>query len=65
VPNTKAKSINDPKFGVWWEETAHLKKAAEYNKIWKEFLEKKVHTYEEILVQGREMMKKEGILVNY
>jgi hypothetical protein len=64
VPNTKAKSINDPKFGVWWEETAHLKKAAEYNKVWGKFLKDKP-TYEAILIKGREMMKKEGILVNY
>jgi len=57
-------NIHDPKYGVWWEGSDHLQKAHEYNEIWGKFITEKP-TIEEILAKGRELMKENGIPVNY
>ncbi|NUQ78194.1 MAG: hypothetical protein HUU21_32080, partial [Polyangiaceae bacterium] len=31
-------NIHDPKFGTWWNQSAHLKNAAQYNAKWEKFL---------------------------
>ena len=62
--NSVSQFIYDPRYGVWWPASGHLKNARYYNDIWKEFFtEPRSRT--EILNKGREMMQKHGIQVNY
>jgi hypothetical protein len=36
-------NVQDPRFGVWWERTSHLKNANRYNAQWEEFLRGGAH----------------------
>jgi hypothetical protein len=57
-------NINDPRFGVWWNSTDHLKNAAGYNAKWGEFFLKYPNaSYGHILNHGRSMMLDHGIHV--
>jgi hypothetical protein len=49
-------NINDPKFGVWWETTSHLKNAKTYNAMWKNFLIDNP-TLHQTLDKGRSMLQ--------
>ena len=47
-------NVHDPRFGAWWERSAHLKKSFEYLRLWEEFFESS-RSREQILQFGREM----------
>ena len=57
-------NIHDPRFGVWWERSSHLKNAAEYLRRWQEFFTHEP-TLEQILQFGRELGVKYGFQVNF
>ncbi|MFL5350952.1 MAG: hypothetical protein ACJ8AT_39795 [Hyalangium sp.] len=57
-------NIQDPKYGAWWEQSSHLKNAAEYNRRWQKFFVAD-HTLEEILQFGRELGGEFGFQVNF
>ncbi|MCL2072650.1 MAG: hypothetical protein FWH18_01915, partial [Marinilabiliaceae bacterium] len=57
-------NINNPKYGVWWETTSHLKNASSYNAAWGEFLLKD-RTPSEILNFGRQLMSEYGFIVGF
>jgi hypothetical protein len=59
-------NIHDPHYLTWWETISHQKNAKKYNNAWFEFMRKKRNaTKAEILNFGRQLMKDEGINVNY
>ncbi|QQS28145.1 MAG: DUF2380 domain-containing protein [Sphingobacteriales bacterium] len=57
-------NIHDPKFGVWWQTSSHLKNASGYNEVWKQFF-KNNPTQSQILDKGRQLMQQYGIPVNF
>jgi hypothetical protein len=56
--------VHDPKYGAWWDQSSHLKNAAEYTRRWEEFLEKN-RTSEQILQLGRELGEAYGFQVKF
>ena len=59
-------NIHNPKFGVWWETTSHLKNAKAYNDAWKTFFRANSNpTQPQILNQGRTLMQQYGIPVGF
>jgi len=60
----KGINVNDPRFGAWWEQTSHLRKAVEYNRRWKEFLGREP-SHEQILQFGRQMGGEFEFQVNF
>jgi RHS repeat-associated protein len=61
---TKGINIHDPKFGVWWETSSHLKNANVYNSAWESFLRTNP-TQPQILDKGRQLMQQYGISVGF
>ncbi len=57
-------NVHDPKYGAWWEQSSHLKNAAQYNRLWEKFLER-TPTLEQILQYGRHLAGEYGFQVNY
>jgi hypothetical protein len=57
-------NVHDPRFGAWWERSAHLKNSLEYLRRWEEFLQHN-HTLEKILQYGRELGGEFGFQVNF
>jgi Predicted lipoprotein of unknown function (DUF2380) len=59
-------NIHDPRYLTWWETISHQQNAKKYNAAWFEYIKKNEHaTKEQILNFGRQLMKDEGINVNY
>ena len=59
-------NIDDPKYLVWWERDAHRRVAREYNDLWTVFVRKNPNaTSTQVLDEGRRLMNKYGIEVNY
>lgn len=56
--------IHDPRFGTWWPKKDHLQNAYRYNKDWEVYLQAN-RTPDEILIFGRQIMKKYGFGVNF
>jgi hypothetical protein len=56
--------VHNPRYGSWWETTAHQRTKDVYNLEWKEFFQKK-RTYNEALDKGRILAKKYGFHVTY
>ena len=50
-------NVHDPRFGAWWERSAHLKNSLEYLRPWEDFLEHS-RSREQILQFGKEMASK-------
>jgi hypothetical protein len=57
-------NVHDPRYGAWWEQSSHLKNAAEYARRWEKFLER-TPTFEQILQYGRELGDEFGFQVNF
>ena len=59
-------NIHDPKYGVWWETSGHLKNATRYNANWAEFIARNPNaTQVQIFNHGRTMMQQHGIQVGF
>ena len=59
-------NIHDPKYGVFWEATSHLKNAKAYNAFWEKFVEKHGNaTCKEIFIEGRRLMSSYGLPVSF
>ncbi len=55
-------NIHDPRYGVWWEKTDHLKNAYDYNEVWRDFFNKNSNpSKSQILEKGRSIMAEFGI----
>lgn len=57
-------NIHDPKYGAWWAQSSHLKKATEYAKKWDAFIVREP-TREQILQFGRDLGVEYGFKVNF
>jgi hypothetical protein len=60
----KGINIHDPKFGVWWETSSHLKNAKSYNAAWESFFRTNPSP-SQILDKGRQLMQQYGIQVGF
>lgn len=62
----KGINIHDPKVMTWWEESTHLPQAKSYNDAWLDFIKKNPGaTKEQVLENGKKIMKNFGKEVNY
>jgi hypothetical protein len=67
-PKLRAAGINihDPKFGTWWNQSAHLKNAAQYNAKWEKFLgTKPLPSQAEIIQFARTIAGEYGLTIYF
>jgi hypothetical protein len=64
VFSSKGINIHDPKFGVWWQTSGHLKNVSGYNAAWESFLRTNP-SQSQIMNYGRQLMKQYGISVGF
>ncbi len=59
-------NIHDPRYGAWWETTAHQQAGYEYNEQWQEFFrDNRTPTTEQILQFGRTISSNYGLHVGF
>lgn len=56
--------VNDPRYGAWWEASAHLRNATAYNAAWQRLLETNPST-EQILQFGRDIAIDHGLQIGF
>ncbi|HYV46080.1 MAG TPA: hypothetical protein VFA20_14520 [Myxococcaceae bacterium] len=59
-------NIDDPRYGAWWERTAHQQASSAYNNEWRKFFRNNPSpSAEQILQFGREMAAEYGLHVDF
>ncbi|HEY8207039.1 MAG TPA: hypothetical protein VIG99_06150 [Myxococcaceae bacterium] len=59
-------NIHDPRYGAWWETTAHQRVGFEYNEQWRKFfVDNHVPSTEQILQFGRDISSSYGLRVGF
>jgi RHS repeat-associated protein len=59
-------NIHDPRFGAWWEASAHRRAADAYNRAWAEFFTANPSaTMDQIITFGRDISRQYGLPVGF
>lgn len=59
-------NIDDPRYGAWWERTAHQQASSAYNVAWREFFRKNLSpSAEQILQYGRKLSAEFGLHASF